>query len=83
MPIYDFKNTETGEIEENKIMSISQREQYLKDNPHMSPHISKAPPLGDPIKLGVTKTPDSFNDLLKTIKKGNSKGTEKSSINTR
>ena len=83
MPIYDFKNTETGEIEENKIMSISQREQYLKDNPHMTPHIASAPPIGDPIKLGVTKTPDSFNDLLKTIKKETSKGSEKSTINTR
>ena len=83
MPIYDFKNVETGEIEENRIMSISQREQYLKENPHMTPHIRKEQPIGDTIKLGVTKTPDSFNDLLKTIKKGNSKGTEKSSINTR
>tara|TARA_A200000159_G_C7328431_1_gene341943 strand:+ start:111 stop:362 length:252 start_codon:yes stop_codon:yes gene_type:complete len=83
MPIYDFKNTETGEIEENRIMSISQREQYLKDNPHMTTHISQAPPLGDPIKLGVTKTPDSFNDLLKTIKKETSKGSDKSTINTR
>lgn len=83
MPIYDFKNTETGEIEENRIMSISQREQYLKDNPHMTPHIASAPPIGDPIKLGVTKTPDSFNDLLKTIKKETSKGSEKSTINTR
>jgi predicted nucleic acid-binding Zn ribbon protein len=35
MPIYEFKNTETGEIVELS-MSISSREDYLKDNPHMS-----------------------------------------------
>ena len=34
MPTYDFQNTETGEVEE-KFMSISAKEQYLKDNPHM------------------------------------------------
>ena len=34
MPTYDFENTETGEVEE-KFMSISAKEQYLKDNPHM------------------------------------------------
>ena len=83
MPIYDFKNTETGEIEENRIMSISQREQYLKDNPHMTPHIASAPPIGDPIKLGVTKTPDSFNSLLKNIKKNADAPGLKSTINTR
>ena len=34
MPTYDFQNTETGEVEE-KFMSISAKERYLKDNPHM------------------------------------------------
>ena len=34
MPTYDFQNTETGEVEE-KFMSISDKEQFLKDNPHM------------------------------------------------
>ena len=32
MPTYDFVNTETGE-EFEEFMSISAREQYLKDNP--------------------------------------------------
>lgn len=35
MPTYEFKNTETGEIVELSL-SISDREDYLKDNPHMT-----------------------------------------------
>ena len=34
MPTYDFKNEETGETFE-KIMSISAKEEYLKENPHI------------------------------------------------
>ncbi len=34
MPTYDFMNTETDEVEEH-FMSISSKEQFLKDNPHM------------------------------------------------
>lgn len=32
MPIYVFKNTKTNEVEE-KFLSMSEREDYLKDNP--------------------------------------------------
>ena len=31
MPTYDFKNLETGEIEIDRIMTISQMEEYCKD----------------------------------------------------
>ena len=34
MPIYEFKNKETGEIEEH-MMRISEQEQFLKDNPQI------------------------------------------------
>ena len=39
MPTYDFKNTKTGEIEE-KIMKISELDDFKKDNPHMKQQIS-------------------------------------------
>tara|TARA_B100000073_G_C23695713_1_gene558256 strand:+ start:1250 stop:1576 length:327 start_codon:yes stop_codon:yes gene_type:complete len=42
MPTYDFLNTETNEVEEH-FMTISQKEQYLKDNPHMKQHYTKVP----------------------------------------
>ncbi|MDB4403086.1 hypothetical protein N9159_00435 [bacterium] len=43
MPIYDFYNTETDEVIENKIMTIASMEQYLKDNPHIRGHYTTVP----------------------------------------
>ena len=42
MPTYDFLNTETNEVEEH-FMTISQKEQFLNDNPHMKQHYTKVP----------------------------------------
>jgi len=82
MPIYTFRDKETGE-ETDHLMKISEIDQFKADNPHLEKIITKAPSLGDPMRLGVRKTDDNFNSLLKHIKKGNSKGITKSTINTR
>ena len=82
MPFYTFEDTNTGEITEIS-MKISERDQYVIDNPHMKQLITGAPSIGDPHRMGVVRTPDSFNSLLKHIKKGNSKGITKSTIQTR
>lgn len=67
MPTYNFENKETGEVIE-KIMSMSAREQYLADNPHMKQIILHAPPLGDPTKLDATRKLDSgFKEVLQKI----------------
>ena len=42
MPTYDFINTETDEVEEH-FMTISAKENYLKDKPHMKQHYTKVP----------------------------------------
>lgn len=73
MPTYDYKNEETGEVTEHR-MSIADMEQFEKDNPHMKKIIG-APVIGDSVRLGVKKTPDSFNDILRTIKKTNAGST--------
>ena len=39
MPTYDFKNTDTDEVTE-MVMSISEMEQFKKDNPNMQMVIS-------------------------------------------
>lgn len=82
MPTYSFMNKETEEIEEI-FMSFSQREEYLKNNPHMEQVILQAPAIGDSARLGIRRTDDNFNSLLKHIKKGNEKGFTKSTIKTR
>ena len=70
MPIYTFQNIETGEQIE-KIMKMNDREVYLSANPLMKQIITKAPSIGDPHRMGIIKTPDSFNSLMKNIHKNN------------
>ena len=44
MPIYTFKDNSTGEIWD-EIISISDREAFLAENPHITTIITKAPGL--------------------------------------
>lgn len=82
MPLYTFRNEKTEEVAEI-MMKISELDDFKSDNPNMKQLITGAPSIGDSARLGVTKTPDSFNSLLKHIKKGNDRGRIKSTINTR
>ncbi|CAB4127486.1 hypothetical protein UFOVP84_211 [uncultured Caudovirales phage] len=67
MPLYDFRNKETGQITEMS-MSYGSKQQYLIDNPHMESVILTSPSLGDPTKLTATRKFDSgFGDVLKKI----------------
>lgn len=68
MPTYAFYNKETGELTE-KFLSFSERDQYLKDNPHLEQRIAGAPAIADSVRMGRTKTPESFRQLLKQIDK--------------
>ena len=81
MPSYSFKNLNTGE-EWTTVMSISEREEFLRENPHVQQQLIAAPALGDSIRMGLRKPDNGFRDRLKEIKKAHSKGITKSSINT-
>lgn len=70
MPLYDFKNTETGEYEE-KFVSMSDYDQFLKDNPHLERAYIKAPALN---KGGIgdrTKVNDGFKEVLSKVADAN------------
>jgi len=67
MPLYDFMNEETGEIESHQI-KIAEYDEFCEQNPHLKRRLS-APGYADAARLGVTKTPESFNQLVKNIKK--------------
>ena len=69
MPTYTFINTETNESED-RLMSIAERDEYLQANPNIRQSLA-TPTFGDPVRLGITKTPDGFNELLKNTKKRN------------
>lgn len=67
MPIYDFRNKNTGEITERTI-SYNAKLQYLEENPHIESIILTSPSLGDPTKLTATRKMDTgFREVLQKI----------------
>ena len=64
MPTYEFLNTETGE-EFEVFMKISEREEYLKNNPHIQSIIS-APALVTGVSTS-NKVPDGFKEVLSKV----------------
>lgn len=64
MPTYEFLNTETGE-EFEVLMKISEREEYLKNNPHIQPILS-APALVTGVSTS-NKVPDGFKEVLSKV----------------
>lgn len=64
MPIYDFLNTETDE-EFTTLMKISEREDYLKTNPHIKQILGATATVG---QVSVTgKVPDGFKEVLSKV----------------
>jgi hypothetical protein len=78
MPTYRFMNNTTNE-EYEQFMSISALDVYLQENTHITQMVNGAPM----IVTGVPRKPENgFRDLLKDIKKSNSRGISRSTINT-
>lgn len=83
MPKYTFRDNETNE-EFDIIMSISERDQYVQDNPHLTQLITGAPAIGDSVRLGLRKPDEGFRDILRNVKHhhpGQKRGKIKSTIN--
>lgn len=66
MPTYTFRNEETQE-EFTTIMSLSEREEFLANNPHIKQCLA-TPAFGDSVRLGVRKIDRGFNDVLQKAK---------------
>lgn len=64
MPLYDFQDTVTGEIE-TLLMSISSREEFLEQNPHIKQVITRAPSLVS--GTSTTNKDAGWNDNLSRI----------------
>lgn len=65
MPLYDFRNKDTGEVFE-KMMSISAKEEYLKENPNIESMLGMNA-LIDPVRLGVRRADNGFKEVLQRI----------------
>lgn len=68
MPTYSMRNKDTGEVF-TVTLKMAEREEYLNNNPHLEQILTNFPGVCDSIRLGITKPPDSFNDILKHAKK--------------
>lgn len=65
MPTYVFKDTATNE-EFEKFMSMSAREKYLEENPHIQQLLTSAA-ICDPVRVGMTKKDTGFKEVLQKI----------------
>ena len=69
MPGYTFKHNETGEIIEVD-MRPSEYDDWKENNPEYSRYFGAAPALSwGGTRDVISKIPDGFNDILKTVKK--------------
>jgi hypothetical protein len=79
MPTYRFINNDTGEEFED-FMTISDLDEYLKSNQNITQLVNGAPLIHSGRGLG--KPDNGFRDLLKDIKRRNSRGITRSTVNT-
>ena len=68
MPLYDFKNTKTDEIEEHSV-KLADYDQFVKDNPHLERQLS-TPGLISATGNIINKTSTDWKNHLENIKKG-------------
>lgn len=72
MPTYTFRNKDTNEVFD-KFMRISERNQYLQDNPNIEPMLTS--PFVEHLDYDRGKRPDEgFLDVLRNIKSRNISG---------
>ena len=70
MPLYDFRNKDTGEVI-TKMMSISSREDFLRENPDLEQVILKAPPITSGHTSVAKMAGDGFRDVLQDVAAAN------------
>ena len=72
MPIYEFINTETEEVFE-EVLSLSEYDKYVEDNPHIKRYYSQAPSISysGEAYMGVTaRAGDGWKEVQDRIKSG-------------
>jgi hypothetical protein len=81
MPTYNFYNKKSGEYT-TEFMMISELDDFISKNKNLTLQVS-APAIHSGRGIGRKSKPDDgFRDVLKRIKKGNSKGMTRSTVNT-
>ena len=63
MPTYTFYDNQTGE-QFDALMKISEREEYLKNNPHITPVVTSAQIVSGVSGSKQYRVPDGFKEVL-------------------
>lgn len=66
MPTYNFVDTETDE-EFELFMKWSEREAFLKENPHMQPILTAPAIVSSVAGMGSHRVPDGFKEVLSKV----------------
>lgn len=70
MPLYDFLNKETDEVVEINL-SLSEYDNFLKENPHLKRVILGAPAIGSKGTQGaLSKAGDGWKEVQDKVKAG-------------
>ena len=69
MPRYTFENRKTGEILENQIMTVAERDQWETDHPDWFQHVMASRFIDGTTTTLHKKLPEDFKDHLRRIKK--------------
>lgn len=70
MPLYDFRNKDTGEVI-TKMMSIASRQEFLDENPHLEQVILRAPPITSGHTSVAKMAGNEFKDVLRNVAEQN------------
>lgn len=66
MPTYNFIDTVTGE-EFESFMKIAEREEYLKENPHIQPVLTAPHIVSGVVGIGSNRVPNGFKEVLSKV----------------
>jgi len=69
MPLYDFEDKVTGEIV-TKMIKISDKDQFLKDNPNLKQVILSTPSIIGSVGGTLSRAGDGWKEVQDKIKSG-------------
>lgn len=69
MPLYDFEDKKTGEIV-TKMIKISDKDQFLKDNPNLKQVILSTPSIVGSVGGTLSRAGDGWKEVQDKIKSG-------------
>lgn len=70
MPLYDFRNKETGEVI-TKMVSIASKPEFLEENPHLEQIITRAPGITSGHTSVSKMAGEEFKSVLQNVAEKN------------